>query len=69
MINIDDMRSLRMALTAAVLASAGLMAIYYYGGVAGHADSTPLRAAIVGSCRRGARRAARLAVCARRLLG
>ncbi len=49
MTNIDDTRSLRMALTVAVLASAGLMAIYYGGGVAGHADSTPIRAAIVGS--------------------
>ena|ERR1700729_2451425 len=49
MTNIDDTRSLRMALAVAVLASAGLMAIYYDGGVAGHADSTPLRAAIVGS--------------------
>ena len=49
MINIDDTRSLRMALAVAVLASAGLMAIYYCGGVAGHADSTPIRAAIVGS--------------------
>jgi hypothetical protein len=49
MINNEGTRSLRMALAAAVLASAGLMAIYYYGGVAGHADSTPLRAAIVGT--------------------
>lgn len=49
MINTEGTRSLRMALAAAVLASAGLMGIYYYGGVAGHADGTPLRAAIVGT--------------------
>lgn len=49
MVNTEGTRSLRMALAAAVLASAGLMAIYYYGGVSGHADSTPLRAAIVGT--------------------
>lgn len=49
MINTEATRSLRVALAGAVLASAGLMAIYYYGGIAGHADSTPLRAAIVGT--------------------
>ncbi len=49
MVNTDDTRSLGTALAVAVLASAGLMGIYYYGGVAGHADSTPLRAAVVGT--------------------
>jgi hypothetical protein len=49
MVNTEGTRSLGTALAVAVLASAGLMGIYYYGGVAGHADSTPLRAAIVGT--------------------
>jgi hypothetical protein len=42
-------RPLSRALSAAVLLSAALMAIYYSGGVAGQADDTPLRAALVGS--------------------
>jgi len=49
MISIEATRPLSRALAAAVLLSATLMAIYYYGGVAGHADDTPLRAALVGS--------------------
>jgi uncharacterized membrane protein len=49
MINTEGTRSLGMALGAAVVASAGLMVIYYYGGVMGNADQTPVRAAIVGT--------------------
>jgi|tagenome__1003787_1003787.scaffolds.fasta_scaffold20986241_3 hypothetical protein len=49
MIETESTRPLSRALAAAVLLSAALMAIYYYGGVAGHADETPLRAALVGS--------------------
>jgi hypothetical protein len=53
MVKAEDTRSLGAALAVAVLASAGLMGIYYYGGVAGHADSTPLRAALVGTAGAG----------------
>src|SRR4051812_18690143 len=45
----ESTRPLSRALSAAVLLSAALMAIYYYGGIAGQADETPLRAALVGS--------------------
>jgi hypothetical protein len=49
MVSIESRRSLGVALAWAVVASAGLMATYYYGGVAGHADDTPVRAALVGT--------------------
>lgn len=49
MVKTEDTRPLATALAVAVLASAGLMGIYYFGGIAGHADSTPLRAAVVGT--------------------
>lgn len=49
MINTEGTRSLGTALGAAVVASAGLMVLYYYGGVMGNADRTPVRAAIVGT--------------------
>ncbi|HEX4734782.1 MAG TPA: hypothetical protein VH247_10235 [Thermoleophilaceae bacterium] len=42
-------KPLRTAIAIAVAASAVLVTIYYYGGVAGQADATPLRAALVGS--------------------
>ena len=49
MIETESTRPLSRAVAAAVLLSAALMAVYYYGGVAGHADDTPLRASLVGS--------------------
>jgi hypothetical protein len=49
MVSIETRRSFGTTLGWAVLASAGLMAFYYYGGVAGHADDTPVRAALVGT--------------------
>jgi hypothetical protein len=49
MIDTESTRPLSRALSAAVLLSAALMATYYYGGVAGQADDTPLRASLVGS--------------------
>jgi hypothetical protein len=49
MIGTDSTRRLGTALGVGVLLSAALEAIYYYGGVAGTADSTPLRAALVGA--------------------
>lgn len=49
MSEIENARPLQTALIAAILASAVLEAIYYYGGVAGEADDTPLRAAVVGT--------------------
>jgi hypothetical protein len=49
MIRTGSPQSLRRALAVAVLLSAALEAIYYYGGIAGKADSAPLRAALVGT--------------------
>lgn len=49
MIRTASTQSLARALAVAVLLSAALEAIYYYGGVAGKADSTPLRATLVGA--------------------
>ena len=45
----EGAQPLAVALAVAVVVSAALEAIYYYGGVAGQADDTPLRAALVGA--------------------
>jgi hypothetical protein len=49
MIRTKGTESLRRALAVAVVLSAALEAFYYYGGIAGEADSAPLRAALVGT--------------------
>jgi hypothetical protein len=55
MVRIGSTKSLGRALAMSVVLSAALETIYYYGGIAGQADSTPLRAALVGAaCAAGA---------------